>query len=105
MTACEDTLIERAAHGDQEAFLHLWEAHRVLDAPPSFRWSTRCLGALGRGRLALAGTGAFPRLPRRSLDGALVGPWTCMQRFARSGRAQPGTPAQAMWRTVPRRTH
>ena len=29
MTTCEDTLIERAAHRDQEAFRQLWEAHHA----------------------------------------------------------------------------
>src|SRR5213080_1387753 len=29
VTTCEDTLIERAAHRDQEAFRQLWEAHHA----------------------------------------------------------------------------
>lgn len=32
VTTCEDKLIERAAHGDQEAFRYLWEAHHAAMA-------------------------------------------------------------------------
>ena len=30
MVTCEDDLIEKAKHGDQEAFRHLWEAHYAV---------------------------------------------------------------------------
>ncbi|MFL5656301.1 MAG: RNA polymerase sigma factor [Ktedonobacteraceae bacterium] len=37
MTTCEDKLIERAAHGDQEAFRHLWEAHHATAMATALR--------------------------------------------------------------------
>src|SRR5438876_5942165 len=37
VTTCEDTLIERAAHGDQEAFRHLWEAHHAAAMATALR--------------------------------------------------------------------
>ena len=37
MTTCENTLIERAAHGDQEAFRHLWEAHHAAAMATALR--------------------------------------------------------------------
>lgn len=37
MTTCEDTLIERAAHGDQEAFRQLWEAHHATAMAAALR--------------------------------------------------------------------
>lgn len=37
MTTCEDTLIERAVHGDQEAFRHLWEAHHAAAMAAALR--------------------------------------------------------------------
>lgn len=38
MTTCEDTLIERAVHGDQEAFRHLWEAHHAAAMAAALRF-------------------------------------------------------------------
>lgn len=37
MAACEAELIERAAHGDQEAFRHLWEAHHAAAMAAALR--------------------------------------------------------------------
>ncbi len=37
MTTCEDKLIERAAHGDQEAFRHLWETHHAAAMATALR--------------------------------------------------------------------
>ncbi len=37
MTTREDILIERAAHGDQEAFRHLWEVHHAAAMATALR--------------------------------------------------------------------
>ncbi len=37
MATCEDKLIDRAAHGDQEAFRHLWEAHHAAAMAAALR--------------------------------------------------------------------
>src|SRR5947209_6972816 len=37
VTTCEDTLIERAAHRDQEAFRQLWEAHHATAMAAALR--------------------------------------------------------------------
>jgi RNA polymerase sigma-70 factor, ECF subfamily len=37
VTTCEDKLIERAAHGDQEAFRYLWEAHHAAAMAAALR--------------------------------------------------------------------
>lgn len=37
MATCEDTLIERAAHGDQEAFQRLWEDHHAAAMATALR--------------------------------------------------------------------
>ena len=37
MATCEDELIERAAHGDQEAFRLLWEAHHAAAMAAALR--------------------------------------------------------------------
>ena len=37
MTTCEDTLIECAAHGDQEAFRQLWEAYHATAMEAALR--------------------------------------------------------------------
>lgn len=61
MATCEDKLIERAAHGDQEAFRYLWEAHHAAAIVAALRLCHH---------QALAKAGAFTRLPRRHLDRA-----------------------------------
>ncbi len=38
MATCEDELIESAAHGDQEAFRHLWEAHHATAMAAALRF-------------------------------------------------------------------
>jgi RNA polymerase sigma factor (sigma-70 family) len=37
VATCETELIERAAHGDQEAFRHLWEIHHAAAMAAAFR--------------------------------------------------------------------
>lgn len=37
MATCESELIERASHGDQEAFRHLWEAHHAAAMAAALR--------------------------------------------------------------------
>ncbi len=37
MIPCEDDLIEKARHGDQEAFRHLWEAHHAVAMAAALR--------------------------------------------------------------------
>ncbi len=37
MSTCEAELIERAAHGDQEAFRHLWEVHHAVAMAAALR--------------------------------------------------------------------
>ncbi len=37
MATCEADLIERAAHGDQEAFRHLWDAHHAVAMSSALR--------------------------------------------------------------------
>src|SRR5215471_12138357 len=37
MAACEAELIERAAHGDQEAFQQLWETHHAVAMAAALR--------------------------------------------------------------------
>lgn len=38
METCEAELIEKAAHGDQEAFRHLWEAHHAAAMTAALRF-------------------------------------------------------------------
>jgi len=48
----EDTLIERAACGDQEAFRHLWEAHHAAGLRHTFtsqRYAARGWGGAPSG--------------------------------------------------------
>ena len=80
-------------------------ALRVLDAPRPARLHSSRPGAVCRSRLVLAEAGAFPRLPRRHLDRALVRSWGHLSRPARTGRTQPGATAQKVGRTLPGRTH
>ena len=37
MSICEEQLIEQAAHGDAEAFRHLWEAHHSVAMAAALR--------------------------------------------------------------------
>jgi len=37
VVTCEDELIEKARHGDQEAFRHLWEAHHAVAMAAALR--------------------------------------------------------------------
>ena len=37
VSACEDEYVQRAAHGDSEAFRHLWEAHHAVAMAAALR--------------------------------------------------------------------
>src|SRR6266487_3117144 len=67
VTTCEDTLIERAAHGDQEAFRQLWETHHATAMAAAMRLchERRLAEEITQGAFLLAWRG-LPRFQKGS---------------------------------------
>jgi RNA polymerase sigma factor (sigma-70 family) len=72
VATCEETLIERAAHGDTEAFRQLWDAHHAVAMAAALRLCHQCAMAeeITQGAFLLAWRG----LPRFQA-GSPFRPW------------------------------